>query len=148
MKLDNSLTRPITKPTLKRSLLAAFALAASLLVSALVPAMPAQAAVSPAPASAPANAPASYTCLYYTVKPGDQLLRIAIRFGKRIFQPFYRLDDSITAPSGTGLGLTIARAAAKRHGGGLELLPSQCGARFRLWLRVRVDSSDLHGVEA
>ena len=73
MKLDNSLTRPITKPTLKRSLLAAFALAASLLVSALVPAMPAQATTS--------SAPASYTCLYYTVKPGDQLLRIAIRFG-------------------------------------------------------------------
>ncbi len=77
MKLDNSLTSPITKTTRKRSLLAAFGLAASLLVSALAPAMPAQAATS----AAPANAPAAYTCLYYTVKRGDQLLRIAIRYG-------------------------------------------------------------------
>jgi signal transduction histidine kinase len=59
------------------------------------------------------------------------------RFSKRIFQPFFRMDDANTAPSGTGLGLTIARNAAKRHGGTLDLLTSQDGAHFRLQLRVR-----------
>ncbi len=64
---------------------------------------------------------------------------IASRYAKRIFQPFFRLDDAITAPSGTGLGLTIARAAAKRHGGDLTLLPSKTGAHFHLVLTVRND---------
>ncbi|MEO1617924.1 MAG: HAMP domain-containing sensor histidine kinase [Planctomycetota bacterium] len=40
----------------------------------------------------------------------------------RVFRPFIRLDDSIQAPSGTGIGLTIARRAARRHGGDLTLL--------------------------
>ena len=61
---------------------------------------------------------------------------IPARFIDRIFQPFFRLDDANTAPSGTGLGLTIARKAAKRHGGGLELVRSDLGAHFRLWIRV------------
>jgi LysM repeat protein len=77
MKLDN---RRIVS-TAKRSLIAAFGLAVSLLASTVAPAMQAQAAPTNANASAPANAPASYTCLYYTVKRGDQLLRIAIRYG-------------------------------------------------------------------
>lgn len=76
-----------------------------------------------------------------TVEVHDSGPGIATRYLNRIFQPFFRLDDSITAPSGTGLGLTIARAAAKRHGGGLELLQSECGAHFRLWLRIRTDDS-------
>ena len=73
MKLDNN----PTQPTVRRSFFAAFALAASLLASAFAPGNAAQAA---APAR-PSAAPQSYTCLYYTVKAGDQLLRIAIRFG-------------------------------------------------------------------
>ena len=73
---------------------------------------------------------------------------IAPRFKNRVFQAFFRLDDSITAPSGTGLGLTIARAAARRHGGGLELVPSKRGAHFRLWLRIRAIDSIQNGVES
>ncbi len=65
---------------------------------------------------------------------------IPTRFFDRVFQPFFRLDDDNTAPSGTGLGLTIARKAAKRHGGGLELVASKSGAHFRLRLRIRLES--------
>lgn len=62
---------------------------------------------------------------------------IPVRFRNKIFRPFFRLDDANTAPSGTGLGLTIARKAAMRHGGSLELLDSDFGCRFRLTLRIR-----------
>ncbi len=54
---------------------------------------------------------------------------------KRIFDPFVRLDDSLSAPSGTGLGLAIARTAARRHGGDLVLVPSSRGAHFRFTFR-------------
>jgi signal transduction histidine kinase len=61
---------------------------------------------------------------------------------QRVFRPFTRLDDSISAPSGTGIGLTIARQLAKRHGGDLELVqdPQHRGACFRL--RIRAQSGD------
>ena len=46
------------------------------------------------------------------------------RHQKTIFAPFERLDDSISAPNGTGIGLTIARRMAQRHGGTLSLIDS------------------------
>ncbi len=55
---------------------------------------------------------------------------------RRIFEPFYRVDGSLTeGVSGTGIGLTISRDLARLHGGDLQLDPSQEGARFRLTLR-------------
>ncbi|MEO9591767.1 sensor histidine kinase [Rhodopirellula bahusiensis] len=54
---------------------------------------------------------------------------------KRIFQPFERLDDSLSAPAGTGLGLAIARNAARRHGGELMWIPSERGSHFRFTLQ-------------
>ncbi|MEL6110136.1 MAG: HAMP domain-containing sensor histidine kinase [Planctomycetota bacterium] len=58
----------------------------------------------------------------------------------RVFRPFIRLDDSISAPSGTGIGLTIARRAAVRHGADLRLMKhsDHGGAGFEL--TVPVDS--------
>ncbi|MCA9139238.1 MAG: HAMP domain-containing histidine kinase, partial [Planctomycetales bacterium] len=56
----------------------------------------------------------------------------------RVFRPFIRIDDSISAPSGTGIGLTIALRAARRHGGDLILLTSSTlgGAAFQLTLPI------------
>lgn len=56
------------------------------------------------------------------------------RHWRRVFEPFTRLDNSISAPSGTGIGLTIARKMAKRHNGSLHLIPADRGAHFRLCL--------------
>ncbi|OYP32255.1 sensor histidine kinase [Rhodopirellula sp. MGV] len=63
---------------------------------------------------------------------------IGRRHRKRVFEPFERLDDSISAPSGTGIGLTISKRAATRHGGDLELLAASSigGAAFRLTLAI------------
>ncbi len=55
---------------------------------------------------------------------------------RAVFRAFSRLDDSVSAPSGTGIGLTIARSAARRHGGDLRLTPSEQGTRFELTLPV------------
>jgi signal transduction histidine kinase len=54
------------------------------------------------------------------------------RYRESVFQPFRRLDNQITAPSGTGIGLTIARRAAQRHGGNVRLLPSPKGSLFEV----------------
>jgi len=53
-----------------------------------------------------------------------------------IFKPFRRLDDSVSAPSGTGIGLTIARRVARRHGGDVTLVPTPQGACFKVEVRV------------
>ena len=58
------------------------------------------------------------------------------RHHRSVFRPFARLDDSISAPSGTGIGLTIAQRAANRHGGELALIPCDQGSHFELRLPV------------
>lgn len=57
-------------------------------------------------------------------------------FAKHIFKPFERASDHIRAATGTGIGLTITRSLARKHGGDLELLESAIGATFRLTLRT------------
>src|SRR3546814_4538476 len=55
-----------------------------------------------------------------------------------VFKPFFRLDQSRNpATGGIGLGLTIARAVARGHGGDviLEAAPGG-GLRVRIWLPV------------
>ncbi len=54
---------------------------------------------------------------------------------RKIFEPFYRIDNSLTeGVSGTGIGLTIARQQASRLGGELLVSDARPGARFTLKL--------------
>ena len=54
---------------------------------------------------------------------------------RKIFEPFYRIDNSLTeGVSGTGIGLTIARQQAGRLGGELVVSDARPGARFTLKL--------------
>jgi signal transduction histidine kinase len=57
---------------------------------------------------------------------------IARRHRDRIFRPFFRVDSSVQAPSGTGIGLSLARRAAEAAGGSLQLGHSTSGALFVL----------------
>ena len=66
---------------------------------------------------------------------------IALRDAQRIFAPFERLDDRITAQaSGSGLGLALSRDLARLHGGDLCLENCDQGARFVLTLRAEGES--------
>ena len=59
---------------------------------------------------------------------------IAAHLREDVFKPFMRLDVSRnSATGGTGLGLTVARDIARRHGGDILLQESPKGG-----LRVRV----------
>ncbi|MEM9826895.1 MAG: HAMP domain-containing sensor histidine kinase [Planctomycetota bacterium] len=53
----------------------------------------------------------------------DSAQRLNRRQSRAVFRPFRRLDNSVTAPAGTGIGLTIARRLARLHGGDLRCLP-------------------------
>ena len=54
---------------------------------------------------------------------------------ERVFDRLVRLDDARTRDAGgAGLGLPIARALARAHGGDLHIVDSDVGARFRLSL--------------
>lgn len=62
---------------------------------------------------------------------------------KRIFQPFYRVNDEITeGVSGTGIGLTIARQQAQHLGGTLEFIDVSLGACFQLILPINPKNSN------
>jgi signal transduction histidine kinase len=52
------------------------------------------------------------------------------------------LDDSISAPSGTGIGLTIARRLARRHGGDVKIVPSVKGVCFEVTIRVSMENAE------
>ncbi len=63
---------------------------------------------------------------------------IASKYRRHVFEPFTRLDNSTSAPSGTGIGLPIALAAAKRHGGDLVIKsPLGVGVCFELTLPIK-----------
>ena len=71
-----------------------------------------------------------------TVTVSDAGPGIKAAFAKRIFDPFERASDHIVSAAGTGIGLSIARTLAQRHGGDLVLVDSSIGATFRLTLRT------------
>jgi signal transduction histidine kinase len=56
---------------------------------------------------------------------------------ERVFQPFYRADAARNLDGGgIGLGLPIARATARAHGGDVELAPGATGLRATVTLPV------------
>lgn len=62
---------------------------------------------------------------------------VAVDQRERIFERLVRLDDARTRDhGGAGLGLPIARALARAHGGDLTYVPGGPGAAFRLVLPV------------
>jgi signal transduction histidine kinase len=61
---------------------------------------------------------------------------IPARHMERIFQPFNRLSDAISDSPGTGIGLTISRQMARRHGGDLRAVPCPDGAQFEIRLHT------------
>ena len=53
----------------------------------------------------------------------------------RIFDRFYRVEQARTENgTGAGLGLSIAQWAVQMHGGEIQLVSSDEGSRFRIWL--------------
>ena len=58
----------------------------------------------------------------------DRGIEIPKGAGKKIFNNFYRVDDRLTTrKKGTGLGLTIARAIMREHGGEVTYQPREGG---------------------
>lgn len=62
------------------------------------------------------------------VEIADRGIGVAPQHAERIFEEFFRSDDSLSAPrSGAGLGLSIARGIARRHGGDIHYRPRKDG---------------------
>jgi len=62
------------------------------------------------------------------VRVADRGSGVPAGLGEKIFQEFFRGDDSLAAPrSGAGLGLSIARDIARRHGGDVRYEPREGG---------------------
>ncbi len=66
----------------------------------------------------------------------DRGIGVPRQQAKKIFQEFFRADDSLTARTkGTGLGLTIARRLVRDQGGDLVYAPRPGGGSlFEIWL--------------
>lgn len=69
---------------------------------------------------------------------------ITSRQAQSIFEPFTRGSDRLQDPAGTGIGLTIVRELASKHGGTCELVDSPRGALFRCSLRARRAEAERH----
>ena len=56
---------------------------------------------------------------------------------EKIFEPFHRLSNKVSdGVAGTGIGLSIARDLARKHGGDLKVVASNAGARFELEIQT------------
>jgi len=71
----------------------------------------------------------------FSLKIRDYGKGIARSERKRIFQPFYRINNQLTeGVSGTGIGLAIAKQQAELLGGSLEIVNVSQGTCFQLKL--------------
>lgn len=53
-----------------------------------------------------------------------------------VTKPFMRVSNRLSDATGTGIGLTISRQLARRHGGDVTLLPSEPGCHFCIRLQT------------
>lgn len=63
----------------------------------------------------------------------DQGPGIAPELRERVFEPFFRGPDAVST-AGTGIGLALAAAAARIHGGFIDILDGDRGAHLRATL--------------
>lgn len=62
------------------------------------------------------------------VEVADRGIGIDPKFAGKIFHAFFRCDDSLASPkNGVGLGLSIARDIARKHGGDVTYAPREGG---------------------
>lgn len=70
-------------------------------------------------------------------------------FRERVFEKFFRLEGTeragVATPSGTGMGLAIARGIVEAHSGIIGVTPSGCGARIAFTIPVGDDDGMLPG---
>jgi two-component system, OmpR family, sensor histidine kinase RstB len=79
---------------------------------------------------------------HYLLEVSDDGPGIDSALAPQIFEPFVRLDRSRDRRTGgAGLGLAIVRSIARHHGGEVQLLPAETGARFCLRLPVHLDTN-------
>jgi len=86
-----------------------------------------------------------------TVECGDGSARVSVRdYGRgvpndmlsRIFQPFFRVDESRSHQDGTGLGLAIAQRAVRVHGGRIDARNAEPGLVVVIELPLSADLGD------
>ncbi|PIE25367.1 MAG: two-component sensor histidine kinase [Neptuniibacter caesariensis] len=90
---------------------------------------------------APQSGPVKISCWqendFSFVQVTDNGPGIAPEQAEKIFTPFYRVSNKLTdGISGTGIGLSIARDMARKHGGDLQLVTATAGASFILSLHT------------
>jgi signal transduction histidine kinase len=76
---------------------------------------------------------------FAVVEVADRGIGVEPRFADRIVREFFRIDDSLSASrGGAGLGLSIARDIARRHGGDVLYAPRPGGGSlFSLHLPLK-----------
>ncbi|MFM2398090.1 MAG: hypothetical protein RL341_247 [Pseudomonadota bacterium] len=61
---------------------------------------------------------------------------------EHIFEPFYRRQGASEVSGGVGLGLSLAREIARKHGGDIDCRPNHPhGSIFRAWLPLQSNAS-------
>jgi signal transduction histidine kinase len=71
-----------------------------------------------------------------TVTVADNGPGIPINMREQVFEPFFRMDNSLEAAAGTGIGLANVRTLAKLHGGNCQIIDSECGSVFKAQIKV------------